>query len=1277
MQFDNESVLTYNFPPGLLVSDLGAATFPIEVTSNGETITVSDNTFEVSDGQLRVRFNQNDPNFDRLTAASNTRFSVAISSYFDQEVGEIAFNPSIVKDFVYEVSGDLTITKNVVYDKDTDTAFYTLQVTSSGTNENVVIEDHLTGTALVFNRDVSAESSLTGTITAVPDYNAIENGFRLEIPQMNNNETLTLHYTATVDNTKISGNGTIEQTINTAMTSSDQLPDGKEVSADFAGQADFERIRKFTAGEPVDLGNGTYEQTWLIRVNKDHKMEMGDTDISDWIVSASRPFMLFAGDGITVEMTSENGQSETRAVSWEDLFLYSNNNGIYGWAYHTPSSDGNAAYEITCTTLIHTEGALNTLTLSNGAQVYGSYDEATATIGVIGDDVFNIDKDVLSFSSEESEWQITLTVPGSGLPDLRVTDDMPRLQYEGQTYIDYLIEDSLEIEGLQEEESWRISFDNDNRTFNIFFYKTDEQTSANAGITSTPNGEPRDIVIRYKTAVNQDWLSLAAENGYASNTLRRHRNTATARTNDYRLPPVYADAYPVKPVFEKSFTERSEVVIDGVTYPVFRYALAVSGLTQNGIVIHDVFPTEYLKYYAIEGVQLTGGMMPASGDTQGSASVTETADGIDITITSLPQIGGMYFYPYYRIEYALIVKDAVALQQLNTAASATQFGTDIENTASWEDYSSSQTIQYTYFPYVDKELLTRPTQDNGYVAEFKVLINQYAEDLDPASDILTIRDILSSNLRFLPDSLVISPGNDNILVQHDAETNALILDNVPDGTAFEITYQARVLGSGNVTYSNTIQFGNYEKTITEEASITSSGGGSASNPGITIVKRDAENISDLLVGASFQLFYLDENSTQIPVRDRNGQDVTITTSADGTALLVGNQQAYGWTLWEGRTYCLVETAPPAGYEINEQPTYFILSEFPASQMEYDLTGDLLYISDSPEKTSVQVTKQWIGPETDEITVHLTANGEDTGKSLTLQASDNWTGSFDDLRRFDKDGEEIFYRVEEERLAHYDPEYSGTAETGFIITNKNTETVRLPVRKQWIGPSCDSVTVKLMRQYEAEGTVITEDTGLVLELNAQNQWSTVFENLPKYVPDGTEYKYLIDEVTADGYLASIEYDENGDCVITNTNTEMISIPVTKQWTGTPLTSVALQLYADGVLIDERKLTANDSWHCSFTELPKYDSTDGHEIVYDVQEVPMNGYVSERDGSVNTGFTFTNTITGKVSIPVIKRWIGPPAENVTIELLADKEKVDEAVLNVENGWQHTFADLEKYG
>uniref|UniRef100_UPI00331627D7 Cna B-type domain-containing protein n=1 Tax=Slackia heliotrinireducens TaxID=84110 RepID=UPI00331627D7 len=1159
LQFDDDAVLTYDFPAGMAVADAAATTFSIAVTDSTGTATVEGNTFEIVDGQLRVRFNQSDPNFDKLSATSNVKFDINVASTFEQVEGQLEFAPSIIKDFVFDTTADVTIDKSVVYDADSDTARYTLRIASTGTNENVVIEDRLTGTALVFNQDVSVVSSVAGALSVTPDYGSVPNGFRVEIPSMVDGEELTLTYTAAVDNTKITANGTVAQTNNTATVDTDQIPDPKSDSADFSGQVKFNRIDKEPAGKPVQIGEGLYEQTWTITVNGDHKMPMGGTYISDWIVQNSRPFMQFTGDGISVAVTMENGTTETRNVTWDDLRLYTSEYGTYGWGYLTPASDGKASYVITCKTIINTEGALGDLTLRNGAQVYSAYDEASVTMEGIGEGTFDIDKTAEGTTAEQTDWKITVTVPGSGLPDLRVVDDLPRLTYEGQEYVDTYIEDSITVEGLMDGESWSLYVGTNGKNYTLTIYQDEAQTQP--GAKPSADGEPRDIVVRFKTAVNQDWLALATADGYESGTLRTHTNVANARSGSYRTDNAQASVVPLKPDFEKGFLERTESQVDGVTYPAFTYKLQLLGVYEDGAVIQDSFDTSYLKYYGDGGIVIRGSYTQGSSDadTNGSVTVAENAEGMAITVASFPKQANGNFYPYYEIEYTLMVKDEAALAALNEAAASAQGGVYLDNTATWNDLTSDESVNYTYFPYVDKELTQRPTSDNGYVAEFKVLINQYAEDLDPTSETLTILDELSSNLRFLPDSLTITPANDSIGVQYDNATNTISFTNVPDNTAFEVTYQARVLGAGDVSYSNTIKFGKYEKTIEESTTISHSGGGSASNPSITLVKRDAEDQTATLAGATFELYYM-RGDVRVPVTDSNGNAVSFTTDGSGQVLIAGNQQSLGWTLWTDRTYCLVETAAPAGYEVNAEPVYFVLTDTPTSQMDFDIVGDTLNVNNERIKTQVAVTKEWKGPAVSSARVNLLANGEIVD-SATLDDSNQWTYVFEGLDAYDRDGSEIAYSVEEEAGDGFSLiSIEGNATEGFTVTNLNADTVNVPVQKEWVGPAAESVTMNLL----ADGNLVESAV-----LDEAGGWSHTFEGLPKYdASDGHEIVYTVEEDSLEGYSSVISGDAETGFVVTNTNDAVTEINGTKTWDdadnqdGVRPDSITVRLLADG-------------------------------------------------------------------------------------------------------------------
>lgn len=105
--------------------------------------------------------------------------------------------------------------------------------------------------------------------------------------------------------------------------------------------------------------------------------------------------------------------------------------------------------------------------------------------------------------------------------------------------------------------------------------------------------------------------------------------------------------------------------------------------------------------------------------------------------------------------------------------------------------------------------------------------------------------------------------------------------------------------------------------------------------------------------------------------------------------------------------------------------------------------------DNPKNVKVKITvnKVWKvlkGGETPSIQVELYANGEATGKIITLGADGSWSASFEDLPSKDANGKEIIYTVREigesNELTKIDDRtfeviYTGNLKDGFTIINK--------------------------------------------------------------------------------------------------------------------------------------------------------------------------------------------------------------------------------------------------
>lgn len=288
-----------------------------------------------------------------------------------------------------------------------------------------------------------------------------------------------------------------------------------------------------------------------------------------------------------------------------------------------------------------------------------------------------------------------------------------------------------------------------------------------------------------------------------------------------------------------------------------------------------------------------------------------------------------------------------------------------------------------------------------------------------------------------------------------------------------------------------------------------------------------------------------------------------------------------------------------------------------------------YVPENPyvKVTSVRVTKAWMdngnqdGIRPDSITVKLLADGKDTGKTLVLSSSNNWTGVFTGLDRYRDSGEEIVYTIEEVSVKGYESVITGSASAGFVVTNSHThEETDLSGSKMWDddgdrdGKRPDSITIRLY----ANGEQIR-----VVTVTAEDGWKWKFDNLPKY-ENGKEIIYTITEDATPGYQS----ETDGMDVINHYTPGRINIPVTKNWKdcgdadGIRPDSITVKLYADGKYTGRKLiLDKKNKWTGSFDNL--YEYADGKKIVYTVVEDGVDGYDASVSGSVKTGFVISNS------------------------------------------------------
>ena len=337
----------------------------------------------------------------------------------------------------------------------------------------------------------------------------------------------------------------------------------------------------------------------------------------------------------------------------------------------------------------------------------------------------------------------------------------------------------------------------------------------------------------------------------------------------------------------------------------------------------------------------------------------------------------------------------------------------------------------------------------------------------------------------------------------------------------------------------------------------------------------------------------------------------------------------------------------------DMPKYKAGQEIVYTLEEDDITGSTPKVADmdvtnthEPAKTQVDVTLKWDdkddqdGIRPDEVTVKLLADGEDTGKTLTLPEDGSLTGSFADLD-VNKAGSPITYTVQEvttdvitgtDGPGTYAYAVTGSAGDGFAVTNTHTpETVEVQGFKTWDdaddqdGVRPESITIRLRAD--------NEEIDLA-QVTAGEEWKWSFTELPKYA-GGTPIGYSVTEDRVEDYISAVEGFN-----VTNTHAPgRTQVSVGIVWEDKNdldqirPEKVTIRLLADGEDTGEKLiLSAEDGWRGTFENLDARKA--GTDIVYTIEEEHddvLTGTDGERtyaiaaDGDMSQGFTVTNTHT----------------------------------------------------
>ncbi len=289
-----------------------------------------------------------------------------------------------------------------------------------------------------------------------------------------------------------------------------------------------------------------------------------------------------------------------------------------------------------------------------------------------------------------------------------------------------------------------------------------------------------------------------------------------------------------------------------------------------------------------------------------------------------------------------------------------------------------------------------------------------------------------------------------------------------------------------------------------------------------------------------------------------------------------------------------------------------------------------------DKIQIQVTKHWEDnnnvnnrrPESIKFVIKQN-NSEIKSKVVTgnRTTDENWSYTFDNLAKFDENGQEIDYVLEEQEVNADDMKFytgttSGNRKSGFVVTNKFTvpnETIKPRVTIEWD----DNSNNKNKRPNDVKVVVKDNNGKIVKEGNVtgnptDNSWTKEFEDVPKYDGNGKEIPYTVEVIPnnpndLEFYVPSIKGDKDKGFVVTERFTvpgQTIDLNVVKKWNDNSNArnkrpkSIKLVVKNGNDIVNEKIITGTgNEWTYTFNKLPKYNN-DGEVINYTVDEQEVN-------------------------------------------------------------------------
>lgn len=366
-----------------------------------------------------------------------------------------------------------------------------------------------------------------------------------------------------------------------------------------------------------------------------------------------------------------------------------------------------------------------------------------------------------------------------------------------------------------------------------------------------------------------------------------------------------------------------------------------------------------------------------------------------------------------------------------------------------------------------------------------------------------------------------------------------------------------------------------------------------------------------------------------------------------------------------------------------------------------------------EKADMGITKNWENDSEEDrpesITVHLYADGEDTGKTLTLSKDNNWSDSFKDLDVY-KDGKKISYSVSEDVPEGYKVNYkysntdsagSGSSGKGYwvrtdkLVDGETYLIVTSPDAGSVVGMEINSSGDKFNWTSKNAGTINVEGPITVngqtyqthitqeeAEKHTRMQWTAHSKGASSAEQVGYHNWFLLESVSNPGCYP--KFNGTGDISDGSANESYLYYGL--QWKlGKGGQNGYVALDENGK--EQKRTPTVENYPDDFSYV--FGAKNDYFLLTSQQTGDANSktaqtfYLYKFVMVSGPSATITNTRSDeKTRLAVYKNWRddnnkdGKRPGSIEVELLKNGKSTGKTlVLNAENNWSGTFEDLPK--